>query len=124
MSHHPFLENISGYLQKKAQINKRDAIKFRYMLVSRTVPFDFERTARVYSKSGRLQHPPMQGCSLRPSLVVELQAERNYAGFQAACNHLTHSQMGSQPVSKAVRARGSGANRGRQSEGLLIEPPP
>lgn len=55
-------------------------------------------------------------------IPVQLQAKHYYADFQAACNHLTHSPMGSQPVSKVERARRSNDNTGRQSEGLLIEP--
>lgn len=56
------------------------------------------------------------------AIKAQLQAELNHAGFQASCNHLTRSQMGSQPVSLADRARRGNENQG--SEGLLIQPLP
>lgn len=76
--------------------------------MTHTGPADFERTATIYTGSGGLQYLPPPGlltASITGVIWVKLKTERNYAGLQAAHNHLTHSQMGSQPVSKAVRAR-------------------
>lgn len=83
-------------MNKKEMIENADRFGLR-KTDTHTEPFDREMQPPI-GGSGR-----GRGLLMTPSntsvIWVQLQAQRNYSGSQAACNHLAQSQTGRQPVS-------------------------